>query len=82
MYLINLPFILLGYIPKYLAYIKNGYAGDLTKGIMSAFKMWKVIDKPKFRLKNLPSYIWVEGQMIKYAFVYVDYRLRRALGKK
>ena len=37
------------------------------------------IDKPKFRLKNLPNYIWVEWQMIKNVFVYIDYRLRRRL---
>lgn len=82
MYIINLPFILIGYIPKYLAYIKNGYAGDLTKGIISAFRMRKLIDKPEFKLKNLPSYLWVEMSMIKNSFVYVDYRIKRALGIK
>ena len=79
MYILNLPFLILGYVPKYLAYIKNGYAGDLTKGLISAFKTVGKIDKPKFRLKNLPNYIWVEWQMIKNVFVYIDYRLLRRL---
>lgn len=79
MLLMNLPFILIGFVPKYLAFLHNGYSKELMQGTRNAFKMRKQIDKPKFRLKNLPNYIWVEWKMFVNCFVYVDYRIKRAL---
>ena len=79
MFIINFPAILVGFIPKYLAFLNNGYSKDLIKGTKNAFKMVNEIDKPKFKFKNLPNYLWVEWQMIKNIFVYIDYRVKRAL---
>jgi GT2 family glycosyltransferase len=80
MFVLNFPFIFLGYIPKYLMYVKNGFSKDLWRGTKQGFKMMKTTEKPKFKLKNLPNYFWAEWQMIIGCFVYVDYRLKRAFG--
>ena len=79
MFILNSPFIFVGFIPKYLAFKHNGYDKDLIKGTKNAFKMMGKIDKPKFEFKNLPNYLWVEWQMFKNIFVYIDYRIKRAL---
>ncbi|MEG1782017.1 MAG: glycosyltransferase family 2 protein [Oscillospiraceae bacterium] len=79
MFIINFPFIFIGFIPKYLAFLHHGFAKELMKGTKNAFKMSDKVQKPKFALKNLPNYFWVEWQMIKNIFVYVDYRIKRAL---
>ncbi len=79
MLLINMPFILIGFLPKYLMFRHNGYDKDLMEGTKNAFRMRKDIDKPKFRLKNLPSYLWVEWKMFVNCFTYVDYRVKRYL---
>ena len=82
MFIINFPFIFLGFIPKYLMYVKNGFAKELWKGTKQGFAMMKDLDKPKFRWKDLGNYFWVEWQMFINCFVYVDYRIKRALGIK
>ncbi len=82
MLILNSPFILLGFIPKYLMYLKNGYSSDLIKGTKNAFKLKDKVDVHKFQWKYLKNYLWVEKEMIKGAFVYVDYRVKRFLGIK
>ncbi len=79
MFLINLPFILIGFIPKYLMFLKNGYSKELIKGTLNAFKLKDTVIKPPFSFKYIKNYIWVELMMIKGVFVYVDYRLKRFL---
>ncbi|MBQ3009030.1 MAG: glycosyltransferase family 2 protein [Oscillospiraceae bacterium] len=79
MLLINLPFILIGFLPKYLMYRHNGFDKELMEGTRNAFRMKDDIIKPKFRLKNLPNYLWVEWKMFVNCFTYVDYRVKRFL---
>lgn len=79
MLIVNLPFILIGFVPKYLAFVHNGYAKDLMTGTKNAFKMRPNIDKPKFKLKNIFNYFWVEWKMFTGVFTYVDYRVKRFL---
>ncbi len=79
MFLFNFPFILIGFIPKYLAFRHNGYGKELIDGTKNAFKLRKNIDKPKFKIKNLPNYIWVEWKMFVNIFTYIDYRIKRFL---
>ena len=79
MLIINFPFILVGFVPKYLAFRHNGFDKELIEGTKNAFRMRKDIEKPKFRLKNLPNYLWIEWKMFVNIFTYVDYRLKRFL---
>ena len=79
MLLINSPFIIAGFGVKSLAYIKQGFMKDLWKGTVDGFKMLKSADKIKFTRDTWANCLWVEGQMIKDSFVYVDYRIKRAL---
>lgn len=78
MFIINFPFLLLGFIPKLAAFTLRGYAKPFLLGTKQAFCEFSSLDKPKFRIKNLKNYLWVEWQMIKNIFTYIDYRLKRA----
>jgi len=79
MLLFNLPFILIGFVPKYLMFRHNGFHKELMEGTKNAFRMRKDLQKLKFRWKNLPNYLWVEWKMFVNCFTYVDYRLKRFL---
>ncbi len=79
MLLFNMPFILIGFLPKYLAFKHNGFDKELIEGTKNAFRMRHDVIKPKFKFKNLPNYIWVEWKMFVNCFTYVDYRLKRFL---
>ena len=77
--ILNMPFILIGFLPKYLMFRHNGFDKELMEGTKNAFRMRKDIDKPKFRFKNLPNYLWIEWKMFLTCFTYVDYRVKRFL---
>ena len=81
MLLLNLIFLVPGYLVKWLFFTLNGYGRPWRAGMKEAFGLFKKLDKPKFRLKNLPNYILLEFWMIGNCFVYADYRIRRYLGR-
>ena len=58
----------------------RGFWTPYIKGAKEAFRAIPKIQKPKFRLRNLPNYFLIEIWMIGNVFRYVDYRVRRALG--
>lgn len=41
------------------------------------FKALGKVEKPKFRWKNLPNYIWIEGSMIAGTVSYIVWRVGR-----
>lgn len=79
MFIINFPFLLLGYLVKTLFFCIRGYGKPYLKGAKEAFKTFKKIEKPKFRFKNIKNYLLIEIWMFADSFRYVDYRLRRSL---
>ena len=81
MLLLNLVFLIPGYLVKWLFFTLNGYGRPWRQGMKEAFALFGKLDKPKFRLKNLPNYLLIEVWMIADCFRYADYRIRRALGK-
>lgn len=81
MLLLNLVFLIPGYLVKWLFFTLNGYGKPWRQGMKEAFLLFGKLDKPKFRLKNLPNYLLIEVWMIADCFRYADYRIRRALGK-
>lgn len=80
--ILNSPFIARGFVLKYLVYLGKGYGKDLLRGTKKGFSMLKDTEKIKFTPSTWPGCLWCEGQMIKNTFVYIAYRLRRALGIK
>ena len=79
MLILNLPFLAAGYLLKVIMFRLKGFGGDYAKGFHEAWKAIPKLDKPPFRLANLPNYFWVEGSMIAGLFRYIVYRVQRAL---
>lgn len=79
MLLLNLPFLTLGYLLKVVMFRLRGFGGDYAKGFHEAWKAIPRLDKPRFRLRDLPHYFWVETSLIAGLFRYAVYRVQRAL---
>lgn len=82
MLLLNLPFLLVGYLVKLLVFALRGYGKPYLQGAREAFSAFGRLEKPRFRLKNLPCYLLIEFWMIGGFFKYAVYRVRRAVGAK
>lgn len=79
MLLLNLPALALGYLLKILVFGLRGFWTPYIKGAKEAFAAMPRIQKPKFRLRNLPNYILIELWLTVDVFRYILYRVRRAL---
>lgn len=81
MLLLNLPFLLLGYLVKTLVFHLRGFGKPWRKGMAEGLRLLGKLQKPRFRLKNLGHYLWVQGSLIVGTFRYIDYRVRRMFVK-
>lgn len=81
MLVLNLPFLAVGYGIKTLFFHIRGFGKPWRQGLREGFATLREIQKPAFRLKNLPHYLWVEGALVAGLFRYADYRLRRLFVK-
>lgn len=79
MLLLNLPFLVLGYLLKVVMFRLRGFGSDYAKGFTEAWKAIPKLDKPHFRLRDLPNYVWVECSLIAGLLRYIVYRAQRAL---
>lgn len=79
MLLLNLPALVLGYLLKILVFGLRGFWTPYIKGAKEAFAAMPRIQKPKFRLRNLPNYLLIELWITVDVFRYILYRVRRAL---
>lgn len=82
MFVLNFPFLLLGYLLKVIVFGLRGFWTPYLKGAREAFRAMPKVHKPRFRLRNLGNYVLIEFWLLADVFRYVDYRLRRALGWK
>lgn len=69
--IINLPFLILGFLIKGVFFSIKGLGKEYFNGIIEGFKGLKNIKKTKFRLKNLMNYFIIEFEMIINTFKYV-----------
>ena len=77
MFLLNFPFLLAGYLLKVLVFGLRGFWTPYLKGAREAFAAIPKLNKPKFRLKNLPHYALIEVWLFWNCFAYASYRIRR-----
>lgn len=82
MLLLNLPFLLAGYLVKFGMFIARGYGRAYWQGTKEAFQTFRLLEKPRFRLKNLPNYVLIQFWLVGGFFKYAAYRIGRALGVK
>ena len=81
LFILNLPFLLPGYLVKTLFFHIRGYGKPWRQGTKEAFKSLHLMTKPPFRWKNIPHYLWIEASMITGMFRFLDYRIRRMFVK-
>ncbi|KYH30672.1 putative glycosyltransferase EpsJ [Clostridium tepidiprofundi DSM 19306] len=74
--IINFPFLLIGYVIKLLFFIFKGYGKIYLGGTKEAFKSLKMINKTKFRVKNVINYFRIEIELIKNFLKYVLFKLK------
>ena len=82
MLLLNLPFLLAGYLVKFAMFALRGFGKPYWQGTKEAFATFGKLEKPKFRFKNLPNYVLIQFWLIGGFFKYAAYRIRRAVGAK
>ena len=75
----DLPFLVLGYLMKVVMFRLRGFGGYYGQGFQEALKVIGKIEKPKFRLKNLPNYVFIQLWLVVGLFQYIVYRAQRAL---
>ncbi|MCY6484519.1 glycosyltransferase family 2 protein [Clostridium aestuarii] len=71
--IINLPFLFIGHVIKYLYFIKKGLGNEYKQGIKEALINRKNISKVKFEIKNLINYVKIELNLILNLFKMIKY---------
>ena len=65
--ILNLPFLLLGYLIKFLFFLKKGmgkvYLKGIAKGFRLSFSERGRKNKVKFKAKNLPHYLYIQWEL-------------------
>lgn len=79
MFMLNFIPLLLGYLLKILVFGLRGFWTPYLKGAREAFAAMPHIQKPRFRMKNLPHYLLIELWLTADMFRYLAYRIQRAL---
>lgn len=75
--ILNSPFLLLGYLIKYLFFAKKGFSKEYKEGFIEGIKKAKNLDKVKFKWCHLMHCIEIEGWLIKNVISYAWSKLRK-----
>lgn len=75
MFIINLPFLLLGFIIKGLFFAVKGFGKEYMSGIYEGINGISKIKKIKFQRKHFINYVKIEWEMILNTFRYVFNKL-------
>ncbi len=80
--ILNMPFLILGYIVKWAFFRKIGYANEYVNGLREGVKTsWKC-RRVKYKKENLKNYLKIQLDLIGNMFVYTEEFLKRKLKKK
>ncbi|MDO5848645.1 MAG: glycosyltransferase family 2 protein [Methanobrevibacter sp.] len=66
--ILNIGFLILGFLIKYLFFKRKGYGDIYLKGLREGLDNKEKINKVKFKSKNIKNYFKIEGQLIKNTF--------------
>lgn len=69
--IINMPFLTIGYVIKYIFFIKKGYGKEYKEGFIEGICSLNKVKKVKFKIKNLKNYIKIEYLLVKNTFKYL-----------
>ncbi len=66
--IVNLPFLLLGFLTKTVFFVKKGYGYTYCKGLMKGFSLYFSKEgkrhKVSFKVKNLKNYLRIEWELL------------------
>lgn len=77
MLLLNLPFLLPGYLLKTLVFHLRGYGKAWNQGMREGLALLGRLQKPPFKLRNLPNYLYVQGSLLVGTFRFIGWRIGR-----
>ena len=75
--IINMPFLLLGYLIKYIFFSRKGFGKEYKHGFIEGIKTINHIKKNKFMFTHIPNYIDIEWRLIKNMFAYIIQKARK-----
>ncbi len=67
----NMPFLVMGYLIKYLFFTKKGLGKIYRKGLFEGMRSLNTLEKVPFRWRNLGHYIYIEWLLIKNAILFL-----------
>lgn len=73
--IINLPFLIVGFLVKYLFFIKKGFGKEYRQGFIEGIRTLNKVSKVKFKFKNIINYIKIEFDLIINTIKYVISKL-------
>lgn len=71
-YVLNFVFLLVGYLIKYIFFIRRGQGKFYLKGLKKGFTSLDRINKIDYQSKNLENYIIIEWLLIKNTFKFLN----------
>lgn len=75
--IINLPFLIIGFLVKYLFFIKNGFGKEYKEGFLEGIKTLDKVNKVEFKFKNTKNYINIECLLLVNTFKYLIYKIKK-----
>ncbi|MGV8906561.1 MAG: glycosyltransferase family 2 protein [Acetobacterium sp.] len=75
--ILNSPFLILGFLVKYLLFLNRGYGNDYKKGLQEGLKTVRNIEKVRVQKKNISHYFKIEAQLIINIFRFLANKLIR-----
>lgn len=75
--IINMPFLLVGYLIKYIFFVKKGFGKEYKEGFLEGLRTLKKVDKVKFEWKNIGHYLYIEWLLIKNTMGYISIKVFR-----
>jgi len=76
---INSPFIIIGYLLKFLFFVRLGYSRSFLAGILEGARSLQRVKKVKYQSKHTWNYVKIECRLIVNTFNLVYSKLRRLL---
>lgn len=73
--LINMPFLCIGYLIKYIFFIKKGFGKEYAEGFREGLKTLRQVKKVPYRQEHIRNYIKIESLLVKNTFKYMYAKL-------
>jgi GT2 family glycosyltransferase len=69
--IVNMPFLLMGYLIKYLFFLQKGHGSIYINGLKEGLTSLNHVNKVKYKNKNIKNYLKIEWLLIKNTFKFL-----------